>query len=96
MNKKKGRNVQKKIFYLLIILVILFGALNIMKARGLFIPEQPLLYFTNRVIDLDSLTLEQKIAQMVIVVGAKENYWYVEEYAIGRNPFIRQAERTYL
>ena len=32
---------------------------------------------------------------MVIVVGAKENY-LVEEYAIGRNPFIRQAERTYL
>ena len=40
----------------------------------MFIPEQPLVYFTAKVIDLDSLTLEQKIAQMVIVVGAKENY----------------------
>ncbi len=89
-------NVQKKVFYLLLILVILLGALNILKARGLFIPEQPLVYFTAKVIDLDSLTLEQKIAQMVIVAGAKENYWPWKNMQLGGiHLFARQNEHIF-
>jgi len=75
MKKKKRDVIHKKIFYLLLVLVLVLGSLNIAKAKGFFIPEQSAIPVSNGVIDLDSLTLEQKIAQMVIVAGLKENYY---------------------
>ena len=77
MNKKKrkSRVTQKKVFLALVILVLFLSVLNIVKAKGLLIPKQEPVDVKNKAVDLSKMKLEQKIAQMVIVVGAKENYW---------------------
>lgn len=78
MKKKKVQKrfmMQKKIFYVLLLLVFFMGSLNLAKAKGYFIPSQPVLEFTGKTITLDSLTIDQKIAQMIIVAGSKEQYW---------------------
>lgn len=59
----------KIIFCLLLFLVFTLAGLNLAKAKGFFIPEQPGIRIVNGTVELDSLTLEQKIAQMVIVAG---------------------------
>jgi len=71
--KKRSNIVQKWIFVLLLSLVLVLGGLNLAKARGLLLifPEPP--QIVNQTISLGSLTLEQKIAQMVIVHGAEWN-----------------------
>ncbi len=97
MNKKKKRNgVQKKIFYVLLIMVFILGSLNLVKTKGLFIPVQPSLSFRDNVIDLDSMTLEQKIAQMVVAAGTKENYWPWKNMQLGGiHLFARQTEHIF-
>lgn len=60
---------QKIIFWILLGIVILLAALNLAKAKGFLIPEQPGIRIVNGTVELDSFTLEQKIAQMVIVAG---------------------------
>jgi len=67
--KKKRFDAQKKIFYVLLVAVLLLGTLNIAKAQGLLIPNIPLITHQVGVIDLDSLNLDQKIAQMIVVGG---------------------------
>ncbi len=65
---------QEKIFFILVLIVLLLGSVNVAKARGWFIPEQPAPeIIPGNVIKLDSLTLDQKIAQMIIVGGVRHN-----------------------
>lgn len=61
--------IHKIIFYILLFLVFTLAGLNLAKAKGFFIPEQPDIRIVNGTVELDSLTLEQKIAQMIIVPG---------------------------
>lgn len=71
---RKGKSsIHEKIFFVLLVLVLVLGSANIAKAKGWFIPQQPAIEFVDGTIDLDSMTLEQKIAQMVIVHGALYN-----------------------
>lgn len=71
---KRGRwNLNEKIFLVLLILVLVLASLNVAKAKGWLIPEQPALKIVDKTISLDSLTLEQKIAQMIIVSGGVWN-----------------------
>ena len=66
--------LHQKIFFVLILLVLVLGSLNVAKARGWLIPVQPVVAVSEgKVISLDSLTLEQKIAQMIIVAGQTYN-----------------------
>ncbi len=81
MNKKKSGkkennlvSINKKIFWVLLIVVLLLGVATIVKAKGWFIPGQPFFSTKGGAVILDSLTLEQKIAQMVIVTGIRYNY----------------------
>lgn len=69
MNRPTQKNVHKKVFFFLLFIVLILGTLNLVKAKGFFIPEQPGITIVDGVIQLDSLTLEQKIAQMIIVAG---------------------------
>lgn len=76
MTTKKTRNpdrVQKKIFLILVVLILLLGSLNVAKAKGWLIPSQKELEIVDGTIQLRSMTLEQKIAQMIIVQGSAEN-----------------------
>ncbi|MBI2665575.1 glycoside hydrolase family 3 protein [Candidatus Woesearchaeota archaeon] len=81
--KPSKLSTQKKIFYVLVIMVFFLGSLNLAKAKGYLIPSQPVLEIKGKTIDLDTLTLEQKIAQMVIVAGLKDNYWAWRNMQVG-------------
>ncbi|PIN73407.1 hypothetical protein COV20_04225 [Candidatus Woesearchaeota archaeon CG10_big_fil_rev_8_21_14_0_10_45_16] len=81
--KQKKRSVQQRVFVVLAVLVLVLGSLNIAKAKGLLIPEQPALAIENNVIHLADLTLEQKIAQMVIVHGGLYNKEAFKSMQIG-------------
>jgi beta-N-acetylhexosaminidase len=71
--QKKGISKREKIFIALIVLVFLLASLNVAKAKGWLLPEQNDVNVENNIIELNSLTLEQKIAQMVIVHGGMHN-----------------------
>lgn len=74
MQKISSRIPQKTLFMVLLTLTVLLLVANIAKAQGLFIPNQQKgIIVTDNVVQLDSMTLEQKIAQMVVVIGAKVN-----------------------
>lgn len=70
--KKRKRGLSEKIFLVLIVLVLVLGSLNIAKAKGWLIPQQKF-EVKDGVVDLSSMSLEQKIAQMVIVHGGLHN-----------------------
>lgn len=61
--------VHEKIFIALVLVVLILGSLNISQASGFLIPQQPTPHIVGGTIFLDTLTLEQKIAQMVIIIG---------------------------
>tara|TARA_Y100000310_G_C20671677_1_gene810656 strand:- start:1243 stop:2319 length:1077 start_codon:yes stop_codon:yes gene_type:complete len=65
---------QKKIFSILLIMIVLMGGLNVAKARGLLIPPQAQFNVYNNVVKLSTMSMEQKIAQMVVVLGLRDNY----------------------
>ena len=71
--KKSGRTKSENFFLFLIILVLVLGTLNVAKAKGWLIPEQTPITIQDNTINIDDLTLEQKIAQMVIVHGGRHN-----------------------
>jgi beta-glucosidase-like glycosyl hydrolase len=76
-SKKQRWNVHQKIFLILVILVLFLATLNVAKALGWLIPEQPEIKVEQKTIVLSSLTLEQKIAQMIVVPGQE---WSVEPW----------------
>lgn len=57
---------------LLLIVLLLLGA-NLAKARGYFIPVQPVPLVQGGTVSLGDLSLEQKLAQMVVVHGGAWN-----------------------
>ena len=96
MKKKRGFKVQRKVFFVLIVLVLLLSILNIAKAKGLLIPKQGPVDVKHKVVDLHRMTLDQKIAQMVVVVGTKENYWPWRNMQLGGiHLFARQTEHIF-
>lgn len=68
------KSIHEKIFFGLIILILLLSSLNMAKAKGWLLPEPgKIIIKEGNIIDLQSLTLEQKIAQMTIVAGETIN-----------------------
>jgi beta-N-acetylhexosaminidase len=64
----------KRVFVLLLLLVLLLGSLNVAKAKGWLIPTQPeVVVSEGKRISLSEMTLEQKIAQMIVVAGGTHN-----------------------
>ncbi len=61
----------------MLVVVFVLGTLNLAQARGWLIPEQPEIVIVDGKIELDSMTLEQKIAQMVVVHGG---LWNIEPW----------------
>ncbi|MEK6939965.1 MAG: glycoside hydrolase family 3 N-terminal domain-containing protein [Nanoarchaeota archaeon] len=94
--KRKRLKVQRKVFFVLVVLILLLSMLNIAKAKGLLIPKQGPVDVKHKVVDLQGMTLEQKIAQMVVVVGTKENYWPWRNMQLGGiHLFARQTEHIF-
>ena len=71
--KRMRKFTQKTLFFILLSIVLILGFLAIAKARGWLIPRQPGLEIIDNTVTLDSMTLEQKIAQMIIAHGALYN-----------------------
>ncbi len=63
----------RKLFYALLMIVFLLGTLSLAKATGFLIPAQPAVPVQDKIVLLDSLTVEQKIAQMIVVSGSLSN-----------------------
>ncbi len=72
-SKRRRWNFHHKVFLVLIILVLSLATLNVAKAWGWLIPTQPEVKVEGKIVVLGSLTLEQKIAQMIIVPGQEWN-----------------------
>ena len=73
--KSKLRDAERW-FFALILIVLVLATLNVAKASGYFIPEQPGIQVKAGVIptvELHTLSLDQKIAQMIIVSGSEAN-----------------------
>ena len=82
-SKKKRLRVQEIIFVILLVVAVILGSLSVAKAKGWLIPKQPQLEIIDGTINLDSMTLEQKIAQMIIVAGLKDNYYPWRNMQVG-------------
>ncbi len=94
--KKKSRTTQQKVFIILLALVLALATLNVAKAKGWLIPAQPELMVENGVVRLDSMTLEQKIAQMIIVQGNVEHMLAWKNMQVGGvHLFGRKSEDVF-
>lgn len=69
---KRG-DIQEKFFLFLVIVVLIFGSLNVVKAKGWLIPESPDSFVQGKTVNLTKMPLDKKIAQMVIVHGSTWN-----------------------
>ena len=86
----------KNTFIILLITVIILGLLNIAQVKGLFILAQPEVRITQGAISLDSLTLEQKIAQMLIVQGNINNLQAWKDLQVGGvHLFARESQEVF-
>lgn len=94
---KMRKNVHEKVFLILIVIVLFLGTLNVAKARGQLIPLQEDVKIVGNTIELDSLSLEQKIAQMVIVHGGQHNLEVWKKMQLGGiHLFALQREELFV
>ena len=85
------------ILVVLLTIVIILGIVNIAKEMGLFIPRQDAVEIKDGVIDLDSLTLEQKVAQMVVVQGDVQSMQAWNNMQVGGvHLFGRKTEHVFV
>ncbi len=75
--KRLGVSRAEKVFIILAIIVLILGSVNIAKAQGKFLLETGTIPIYDNKIDLDDLSVEQKIGQMIIVAGQnyREDAW---------------------
>ncbi len=69
----KSWKKEQKVFVILLIITLALGTFNLAKTKGWLIPEQPELTIIENTVHLDTMTLEQKIAQMVVGIGHRDN-----------------------
>lgn len=93
--KKKGKR-EKILFFVLLLIIVFLTGLNVAKAAGWLVPEIPNIEVINGTIDLNSLTLEQKVAQMVIVGGSGQKIRTWKELQVGGfHLFARETEKLF-
>ena len=71
--KIKRWKKEKKLFVFLLVIALILSGFTIAKTKGWLIPKQPELKIVDGVVKLNSMTLEQKIAQMVIGIGHRDH-----------------------
>jgi len=78
-------------------LVAVLLILNLAKIKGSFIPDSPKINIEGKVIKLEDLSLNQKIAQMTIVYGGLQNLGPWKSMQLGGiHLFALENEKTYL
>ncbi len=73
MARKKRWHVHEKVFVVLLLVVMVLVSLNVAQANGLLVPHLGGIVVEDGTVRLDSMSLEQKVAQMVIVVGHRSH-----------------------
>jgi beta-N-acetylhexosaminidase len=95
-NKDSNKLIQEKIFIVLIALILMLAVLNLAKARGMLIPENEKIPVVDGRINLGEISLEQKIAQMVIVQGDRSFLEVWQRMQVGGiHLFARQTESIF-
>ena len=74
---------EEKIFVVLIIIVLCLASLNVAKYQGWLIPEQGDIQISGNTVILDSMTIEQKIAQMTVGIGIIEHLTAYQNMQLG-------------
>ena len=93
---KRYLSTQEKLFIVLACIVLFLGSLNVAKAQGRLIPPAAPVAIVDNTIILDDLTLEQKIAQMVIVAGVEHNREAFQRLQVGGiHLFALASEQSY-
>ncbi len=89
--------VHKSIFFTLLVIIMILVSMNVAKAKGWLIPEQENINIVANTITLNSLTLEQKIAQMIVVAGDNYNLESWKKMQLGGvHLFALQDEQLFL
>ena len=95
-NKKAATPIQLKIFTLLIIITLFLGGISIAKAQGFFIPVISEIVPQDNIIFLEDMTLNEKIAQMVITHGGMHNLDNWQKMQLGGiHLFAMESEELY-
>ncbi|MBI4151760.1 hypothetical protein HY496_02215 [Candidatus Woesearchaeota archaeon] len=85
---------QRTLFFVLLAIVILLSIAALAKVMGFFIPSQPVPVIVENTIRMNSLTLDQKIAQMIIVSGQKWNVAAWKKLQIGGIHLFAKANES--
>ena len=94
--KKKRWDKSEVVFVVLLLIVLVLGVLNIAKGQGWFIPKQPELMVMDGVVKLDMMTLEQKVAQMVVAQGDVQSMQAWKNMQVGGlHLFGRKTEHVF-
>jgi len=97
-NKRKGTlRTEVKVFYVLLLITLVLGSLNIAQALGYFLPTlTDSTVGEDQVINLEDWTLEQKIAQMVITHGGTHNKEVWQKLQLGGiHLYAMESEELY-
>lgn len=81
--KKAILTTQERLFIILACIVLFLGSLDIAKAQGRLIPTFSTVIVDDNTIFLDDLSIEQKVAQMVIVAGGAHNREAFQRLQVG-------------
>ena len=96
VKKNNDFKAVKRTFVILLAVVMVLVLLNVAQVKGLFIAVQPEVTITRGTISLDSLTLDQKIAQMLIVQGNINNLQVWKGLQVGGiHLFARESEELF-
>jgi beta-N-acetylhexosaminidase len=74
---------EEKIFVVLLVVALLLTGANVVKFKGWLIPKQEEIQILNNTVVLDSLSIEQKIAQMTIGIGIIEYLTAYQKMQLG-------------
>lgn len=91
-------NKEFKIFLILFSITIILASMNVAQAKGYFIPDiSDILFEEENVIHLSNMTLQQKIAQMIITHGGTHNLEYWKKMQLGGvHFFAMDSEETFV
>tara|TARA_Y100000310_G_scaffold345862_1_gene471706 strand:+ start:19502 stop:20575 length:1074 start_codon:yes stop_codon:yes gene_type:complete len=72
-----------KVFVVLLIIALVLAGLNVAKFKGWLIPKQGDIQISGNTVILDSMTIEQKIAQMTVGIGIIEHLTAYQNMQLG-------------
>lgn len=89
-------DLHRRMFLLLLVVVLVLSSLNVAQAKGWLIPEAKGAVIENGVVVLSSMPLEEKVAQMVVVHGGMHNLEAWKRMRIGGiHLFAMESERKF-